>query len=548
MRKLSQVAEQSPESVIITDLSGRIEYVNTSFLQKTGFAPEEVIGQDTNALPTNLTTQSTYEAMWKALKGGTIWSGEIVSGRKDGTTFVEWVIISPLRNERGEVTHYVAVQEDITEKKQVALELDEYRKGLELQVEQRTLELNSARQLAEQSNRAKSEFLANMSHEIRTPLSAITGMAALISRDSLTEFQKDKLKKLETAAKHLTQTVNDILDLSKIEANLLILEEAPLDVQNVVASISQMLRQAADDKGLSLRTELSLPAVQFLGDATRLGQALLNYGSNAVKFTNRGSISIFCRMEEDFGDAALLRFEVQDSGIGVSPDQHSKLFLPFVQADSSTTRKYGGTGLGLSITQRLVSAMGGDVGVHSEIGKGSKFWFTVRLKKHDALALSVDKVHANDAGAQLRASYAGWRVLLADDDDFNREIGTIQLEDVGLQVDIAKDGQAACEMVLLRKYDLVLMDMQMPRMDGLEATRQIRSKDCGKNIPIVAMTANAFAQDRINCLEAGMSDFVTKPVVANHLYQVILRQFMNSDAAGDRSGHKRSSSGSMAIE
>jgi PAS domain S-box-containing protein len=531
VRKLSQVAEQSPESVIITDLAGRIEYVNSAFLHKTGYSSTEVLGLDPRVLQTNLTPRSTYEAMWNALKNGTSWSGEMVNQRKDGTIFTEWAIISPLRDKGGSVTHYVAVQEDITEKKRIVMELEEYRKGLEQQVDQRTIELNSARQQAEESNRAKSEFLANMSHEIRTPLNAISGMAALMNRDALTEFQKDKLKKLESAVKHLSQTVNDILDLSKIEANLLALEERPFEVQHVVTNISNMLQPSIDAKGLTLVTDIYPQPLQLLGDPTRLGQALLNYAGNAVKFTDCGSIKIRCTLEEDLVDSVTLRFEVQDSGIGISQDQLPRLFSPFVQADSSTTRKYGGTGLGLSITQKLVAAMGGDVGVDSEFGKGSNFWFRVGLKKSDACTHTAKNERRLDAYARLKASYAGLLVLLAEDDDFNREIGTILLEDVGLQVHIAEDGQAACEMVMQRKYDLVLMDMQMPRMDGLEATRHIRSIDSGKTVPIVAMTANAFAEDRIRCLEAGMSDFLTKPVDPAHLYQVILRQFMINGAS-----------------
>jgi two-component system sensor histidine kinase/response regulator len=303
-----------------------------------------------------------------------------------------------------------------------------------------------------------------------------------------------------------------------------VLEESPVVVGALVDNVANMLQQTVEEKGLTLLLEVKAMPAGLLGDATRLGQALLNYASNAVKFTDGGAVTLRGRVEEESDDAVLLHFEVQDTGLGIADDKLGKLFSPFVQADSTTTRKYGGTGLGLAITKRLVTAMGGEVGVQSEVGKGSRFWFTARLKK-DANAGGQDQDEASaDAEAQLRSQFAGRRVLLADDDDFNREIGTILLEDVGLVVEVAEDGQAALEMAVQNSYDLILMDMQMPRMDGLEATQQIRSARAEGTVPIVAMTANAFAEDRVRCLEAGMNDFVTKPVDPTVLYQVLLRQ------------------------
>lgn len=530
VRKLSQVAEQSPESVIITDLAGNIEYVNPAFMRNTGYAYAEVVGRNPRLLQTPLTPKHTYAAMWSALSQGQSWSGEFIDRRKDGSVFDEWAVISPLRDESGVVTHYVSIQEDITEKKRLADELDAYRQGLELQVRQRTLELTSAREQAEESSRAKSNFLANMSHEIRTPLSAIVGMAGLIRREPLSHSQTDKLGKLEAAAKHLSATINDILDLSKIEANRLVLEERPLELATVIDNIAQMLQQTADEKGLALQIDAPSLPTGLVGDATRLAQALLNYAGNALKFTQRGGVTLRCQTQSESANAVVLRFEVQDSGAGIAADKLAQLFSPFVQADSTTTRKYGGTGLGLAITKRLVNAMGGDVGVQSELGKGSTFWFTVRLKKNAQSAeTQADRAVAN-AAEQLKTRFSGQRVLLVDDDDFNREIGVLLLEDLGLVVDVAQDGQAAFEMATHNAYALVLMDMQMPKLDGLEATRQIRGSSTGKLVPIVAMTANAFAEDRIHCMEAGMNDFLTKPVDPALLHQVLLRQLVQSTA------------------
>ena len=529
LRKLSQVAEQSPESVVITDLNGKIEYVNAAFLGNTGYSRTEVIGQNPNVLKSKLTPSQTYKEMWTALRKGQSWSGELVNVRKDSTTFTDWVLISPLRNDMGEVTHYVAVQEDITEKKRLAFELDEYRQGLEVLVTQRTEELNVARRQAEEANRAKSAFLANMSHEIRTPLGAISGMARLVRKEALSDAQLDRMKKLESAARHLSATINDILDLSKIEAGQLELEEGPVVVQTLVDDIANMLREAVSDKGLTLLVQSGPMPAGLLGDSTRLGQALLNYASNAVKFTERGTVTIVCNAEEETAGEALLRFEVRDSGVGLAPEKLHKLFSPFVQADSSTTRKYGGTGLGLAITKRLVEAMGGSAGAQSELGKGSTFWFTARLKKGAVIESANADELQQDAASLLLASCAGRQILLAEDDGFNQEIGSLLLQEVGLLVDIADDGEVAIRMAAQKSYDLILMDMQMPKVDGLQATRSIRASGTGQSVPIVAMTANAFAEDRTRCLEAGMNDFVTKPIDPGLLYQVLYRQLTKSD-------------------
>ncbi len=384
--------------------------------------------------------------------------------------------------------------------------------------------------VATKASAAKSDFLANMSHEIRTPLGAISGMAKLIAREPLIASQADRMKKLQSATRHLSAVINDILDLSKIEANKLVLEEGPLFVGDLFSNISNMLQEAVQENGISLLIDVPPLPQCFVGDSTRLGQALLNYASNAVKFTNGGWVTLRARVQDESDDSCLLRFEVQDTGIGIAPEKLAMLFSPFVQADAGTTRKFGGTGLGLVITKRLAEAMGGAVGVQSEVGKGSTFWFTARLRKFNATEHDASEEPSNGASEQLKSRFAGRRVLLAEDDDFNLEIGTILLEDVGLSVDVAEDGQAAFEMATQHPYDLILMDMQMPKLDGLEATRKIRGSTAGTTIPIVAMTANAFSEDRMRCMEAGMNDFVSKPVDPKVLYQVLLRQLQRCSA------------------
>jgi len=412
----------------------------------------------------------------------------------------------------------------VTARRVMEQELAAHHSLLEEQVALRTMELAHAKEAAEAASRAKSAFLANTSHEIRTPLNAITGMTHLLRRSGVSADQAERLDKIETAGQHLLEIINAVLDLSKIEAGKLSLERTGVVVDAVVHNVVAMLHDRAVAKGLTLAVDLQQGLPPLLGDPTRLQQALLNYGSNAVKFTAEGGrVHLRTRLVEENTAGLLVRFEVEDTGIGIAPDKLGQIFWAFEQADSSTTREYGGTGLGLAITRKLAALMGGVAGVSSELGVGSTFWFTARLARGVFQPVTGLLPDPDEAEALLGEHFAGQRILLVDDDEINREIAVEILAETGLLIDTAEDGQVAVEMVAATDYALILMDMQMPRLDGLQATLQIRAMAGRAGTPIVAMTANAFAEDRARCFQAGMNDFIPKPVEPDLLLQVVLK-------------------------
>lgn len=546
---LSLAVAQSPNGTFITDAEGRFKYVNGAFEEMYGYTANEVLGARTQILSSGMTPSDTIRQMWESILGGRAWQGEFINKRKDGEVRAIFSRVAPIRQADGRITRYLAIQEDTTERKKLGQELDRHRFKLTELVVERTAELARLKEAAESASEAKSAFLANMSHEIRTPMNGIIGLTRIVYERTSDPDQRRHLGRVMDAAQSLLQIINDILDLSKIEANKLSLDLVSFYLQPLLSRQMDMVRVAAESKGIRLSSQIS-PALlgPLLGDPLRIGQVLLNFLGNAVKFTSQGEVKVLVSLSEsetrDGQESLLVLFEVIDTGIGIAPGAHERLFKPFEQVDASITREFGGTGLGLAISQHLAEMMGGGVGVDSQEGQGSRFWFTVRLvaakgqnsEDHQGAHEHLGVQAQVDLMQRLSRWYRGARILLVEDNEVNQEVALSLLEGTGFAVDVAENGAQALQKARAQGYDLILMDVQMPVMDGLTATRLIRGLAWHRETPILAMTANVFDEDRRACLAAGMNEHIGKPIVPAALYRCLQKWLDKRLEKGSESG------------
>ena len=451
--------------------------------------------------------------------------------RADGTTIPVEVTLTPIVI--GEIHYRHVVWTDLTARKHAEQELENQRRLLDRLVHERTEEIAKAKQEAEAASASKSAFLANMSHEMRTPLNAIMGFAHLIRSEAQLSRDADRAGKIVSASEHLLSLINDILDSSKIEAGMLKLETQPFSVGDALRGVVGVLVERAEGKGLRIELEIdsSLDHLWVKGDDLRFRQILFNIVGNAIKFTEHGFIRVSAAAINEASGRIAISTKVSDSGVGISSEAIERLFMPFEQAEVTTTRRFGGSGLGLAISRRLARMMGGDLEVRSVLGSGSEF--TIRIVCEAAAAVE-NQIRLPISGKPQVSP--GTRVLLAEDNDLNRALASEVLDSLGVEVVAAVNGREAVEKARSVLPHLILMDMQMPEMDGIAATREILRQPWGAGIPIVAMTANAFDDDRRRCLAAGMVDFVTKPLTPNNLAKVVVEWSLTSRSPNPRSG------------
>lgn len=496
--KLSQALEQSQSSVMITDLQANIEYVNEAFVKATGYSREDIVGQNPNLLKSGKTSQATYQEMWAALLAGKAWQGEVTNKNKHGDEFVELTWISPIRQLDGKITNYLSIKEDITERKR--------NENL----------LIMAKDRAERLTKTKSQFMANMSHEIRTPMNAILGFSELALNKDFPPEAVDYLQKINSASTNLLDTLNDMLDLSKLEAGYISITLARFHLDDLRGALYSLFIGIAKKQGLELTLEVEPDVpLNLIGDLLRLKQVLINLLDNALKFTQSGSVSLVITLQQLDELEVRLLFCVKDTGVGMTVEEQDQLFRPFSQFGGSVAK-----GLGLAISHNLLGLMGSEFVLESYPGRGSSFSFE--------LVLGLSFLTEQETGVQAIATainYAellkGAKVLVAEDNTFNQEVVKELLMLSGVHVEFANNGSEALVMLDKGDFDAVLMDLQMPVMNGFEATRQIRRLVRFSALPVIALTACVTQEDRAECLVVGMNDFVGKPINKTQLLSTL---------------------------
>jgi PAS domain S-box-containing protein len=533
LRKLSLAVEQSPNSIVISDADGVVEYVNQAYTRISGYGYDEIVGRKAGLQHSGFTPQAVYAELWDTLKAGKVWKGELINRRKSGELYTDFAIISPLRQEDGRISHFLSIQEDVTEKHRIGEELDHYRHHLEELVIDRTAQLATAKEAAEVANRAKSSFLANMSHEIRTPMNGVIGMTELLLETPLDEEQREFARTVQSSAEALLTIINDILDFSKVEAGHLELEIIDFDLRETIADTVDLLAVKAREKQLELICHIDprVPA-SLRGDPGRLRQVLTNLMANAIKFTPAGEVSLEVMPAGDGRDPCHIRFIVRDTGIGVPAEKKDRLFKPFSQVDASNTRLYGGTGLGLSISRHLVELMGGEIGMDNRVGGGSEFWFTIVLDPSDV------SQGTPDYGLQ---PLDGLNILAVDDNATNLRLIELLLRRWGAKSTLVDHPIAALPALRRaiaegRPFDLIILDVQMPEQDGISLGQTLRAESNGQpSAPIILLSSVILEQRKDPRLKASFAAILSKPIRERLLLRALMNARMPADAATPRS-------------
>ena len=525
-QRLQEIIKMMPIGLFLKGADGRMLQMNPACEEQFGYTLQDLHDGDYSHLHTPEELAAFRQRDEETFARGELTDfEETIHNPRLGERRYLRTFKKPVYDEVGKPSYLIGMSIDITASKHAEQALRELNEHLEERVARRTAQLEEARQIAEEASLAKGQFLANMSHEIRTPMNGVIGMAYLALKTELDPRQRDYLEKIRFAGEHLLRIIDDILDISKIEAGKLEIEQVPFAMEHVIRTLTTVVTPKATGKELALEFDLdpALPPV-LLGDPLRLGQVLINYTNNAIKFSERGSIRVSVQRLMADDARCLVRFEVTDEGIGLSEDEMGKLFQSFQQADASTTRAYGGTGLGLAICKQLAQLMGGEVGVSSRPGEGSTFWFTALLGIGSAAGAAAQQdANAPVVPSASMAALKDARILLVEDNTFNQQIASEMLEEAGAAVCVANNGAEALELLRQTGFDCVLMDVQMPLMDGLEATRRIRADPRLAGLHVLAMTATATNEDRDRCLAAGMDDFISKPIQPALMYQSVAK-------------------------
>jgi PAS domain S-box-containing protein len=497
IKLLNQAVESSSVSVIITDAEGRIIYTNPYFTELTGYSPNEVLGKNPRLLKSGLQSKKFYKDLWATILSGNTWAGELRNKKKNGEIYWERIVISPIIDTDGVVTNFVAIQEDISERKRM----------LE--------ELAAAKEKAEESNRLKSAFLANMSHEIRTPMNSIIGFMELLKRPGLSTEKRDEfINIINKSGERLLNTINDIIEISKIEAGAIEINISEVSITEILQDQYNLFFPQFEKKGINFNTVINLEnqKVIFFTDKSKLESVLTNLVSNALKFTFKGFVELGCYS----GSENDIVFYVKDTGMGIPEEKIDAIFEIFVQADLNITRPYDGSGLGLSISKAYVEMLGGKIWVHSELDKGSTFFFSLPYVKPDT-DKSPTTFSENQISSQINEKL---KILIAEDDETNLSYLTTVLSEQNMSIISVRNGEEAVKAVRENPdISLILMDIKMPALDGLSATRMIRSFN--HHIPIIAQTAYALSEDANKALAAGCNDYISKPINQNELIKLI---------------------------